>query len=109
MSTDQIGQPLVAQLPAERIRRKVLGELMPISQTPSGKSAGFSEQSLRNVQQFFSSYSIRSAPRSELAWTDFEAQSGVHAPVLHRIRQVRRTDSADASCAIPGCRGCDSK
>lgn len=34
--------------------------------------AGFSEQSLRNMRQFFSSFSIRSALRSELTWTHYK-------------------------------------
>ena len=34
--------------------------------------AGFSEQSLRNMRQVFSSFSIRSALRSELTWTHYK-------------------------------------
>lgn len=33
---------------------------------------GFSEQSLRNMRQFFSRFSIRSALRSELTWTHYK-------------------------------------
>jgi len=35
--------------------------------------AGFSEQSLRNMRQFFSCFPIRSALRSELTWTHYKA------------------------------------
>ena len=59
--------------------------------------AGFSEQSLRNMRQVFSSFSIRSALRSELTWTHYKTLIRVENEAA---RAYYATEAADQNWTV---------
>ena len=59
--------------------------------------AGFSEQSLRNMRQIFSSFSIRSALRSELTWTHYKTLIRVENEAA---RAYYATEAADQNWTV---------
>ena len=59
--------------------------------------AGFSEQSLRNMRQFFFSFSIRSALRSELTWTHYKTLIRVENEAA---RAYYATEAADQNWTV---------